>query len=494
MGSVIDTLTVLINGDAKGIEATMKQAVSYATGAVNSINKQEVDWTSIFSRTVSPAIIEGVASMFAFAIEQSLQFQQALNTAGTAAGESSSQIAQTGQSALGLSTQVTSSASDIANAMLQVSSTFGTNTDATNQVVAAMSQLADSGFGNLNDIVSTSMELFKQWGVTTSSQAVSVLTSLMHGAEAAKESIPSLGQQFLELTPSFITAGLKLNDFNTILSGFSAEIQTVGQADATAVFNELAKGANDAGQPMAYLTGGVEAVRKSLKDNGGLSAIQTLASVFSSRWSDDVGMIAAKLGLSQQSISGIITSGRDFPTLATNEKAVATNAQSIADAFSEADTSIKDLMKILNTMKAIAIDVGGIIPFQSLLKTILQDLQGVQDLFVHFNLGNFGKLLSALGIGGTTIGGAAAGGTLGAEIGAIGGPLGALIGGGIGGLIGGVGGALGGASIQNQATTNTNSILFNNNFHLSVPTTQAGTPAAAKTIANQIYQMFQGIL
>lgn len=357
--AVIDTLQVLIEADARGLETTMKKAIDIATGAVGEINKQEVDWTSIFSRSVSPAIISSVASMFAFAIAQSVQFQTAMAQTGTAAGESSQQIAQMSQQALDMSKNVPASAEELAGTMTQVSAIFGTNTAATQEITQAIAELAASGFGSLNDITQVSMDLFRQWGVTTSDEAIQVLTDLMHAAQGTKESIPSIGQQFAAVTPPLIEAGMHLKDFNNILSGFAAQVQTVGPDQAKAVFEAIATGASDASSPMAIFGGGVEKLRSSLRDNGGLDVIQRLSTVFSRQFGDNVGLIAKSFGLTATQVEGLINEGKQLPTIASNQEAIAKSAQDINGAYGESNSTFRQLILDLNQLKAAAIELGG---------------------------------------------------------------------------------------------------------------------------------------
>lgn len=382
MGTVIDTLQIFVEADARGIETTLKKVLATATGTVNQINKQEVDWTSIFTRSVTPAIISGVASMFAFAIAQSVQFQQAMLTTGTAAGESASQIQQTGDAALNLSKTVPASAADIAAAMAQVSAIFGVNTQATKDIVDAMTKLSTAGFGNLNDIVSASMDIFRQWGVTTSDDAVSVLTSLMHGAEGARESIPQLAAQFGQVSPPLIQAGVQLTEFNGILSSFSSEIKNIGAASTLAMFQSIADGASNAASPVAIFGGGVEAIRKSLKDNGGLDVIKKLSDVFSTQFGNNVGLIAKNFGMSATEVEGLINSGRQFPTISKDASEIAKNAQTIGQAFDQSNGVLNKLSILWNHFKADATNVGSLwLPLGSGFVGVLDTMIGSADKF-----------------------------------------------------------------------------------------------------------------
>lgn len=357
--AVIDTLQILVEADAKGIEQVLKKVLTQATGTVNAINKQEVDWTSIFTRSVSPAIIGAIASTFAFAISQSMQFQQAMNQTGTAAGQSALQIGQLSQGALDLSTQVPASAQDIATAMTQMGAIFNDVGDQ-QKVVEAMSQLAASGFGGLNDITKASIDIFKQWGVTTTDDAISVLHSLMHGAEAAKESIPALADQFSSVTPPLIIAGLGLKDFNKVLSTFSATVKNIGTEQAKAMFQSIAEGASDASSPVAIFGGGVEAIRRSLKDNGGLDTIKKLADVMSTKFGDNVGLIAKAFGFSAINTEAFILAGQKMPQLSSDAKNVASSTETIGEAYAKSGSALRELQLLWGEFKADMTNVGSL--------------------------------------------------------------------------------------------------------------------------------------
>lgn len=356
---VIDDLQILISADAKGIENVLKKTVQTVTGTVDSINSEEVDWTSIFTASVSPAIIAGVASTFALAITNAVQFQASLMTAGTAAGDSADQIAQVGQAALATSTQVPASAEDIANAMLQLSSVFSNVNDQQN-VAAAMSELSASGFGDLNDIVNSSIQIFKDFGVTTADQAVTVLTDLMHGAEGAKESIPELVQQFSPFDTAFVSAGAKVGDLNGLIATFAGEVKDVGATNAAQIFQALAVSSNNSVGPMELLGINLTAVRKSLLDDGGLDAIEKTSTTLG-KMGPSAQIIATQLGFSSQAVSSFQENAKKLPQVANDVTGIATNTQTIKSAFDQSDNSLRDFITDWNTLKTQLIPLGDIL-------------------------------------------------------------------------------------------------------------------------------------
>lgn len=359
MTTLLDTLLIKIDGDARGIQSVIKGAITTATGAVNQINKEEVDWTSIFSRSVTPAIIGGIASMFAFAIEQSLSFQQALNTTGTAAGDSSAQIAQLGQQALGLSTVVPASAQDIANAMTQVGTVFGQNSTATQDLVQQMVELSASGFGPLADIVSSSMELFKQFGATTQDQAVTVLTDLMHAAQGANETIPALTAQFGSFADQLPGIDKTVSSFTGLISTFASEVVNLGSAGAEAIFQSLATSSSSAAGPMEILGISFGDIQKSLLTDGGLDALSR-TSILLQNMGPGAALVAQGFGFSANQVSQFQTNASKLPQVAADAKSISGNTETIAGAYDTSSSSLRNLTLLWNAFVKDAIGIGNI--------------------------------------------------------------------------------------------------------------------------------------
>lgn len=346
---VIDDLEILISADAKGIDRVLKSTLQTVMGTVDKINSQEVDWTSIFTASVSPAIIAGVASTFAYAISNAVNFNAALATSGTAAGDSASQIAQVGQAALQASTQVPASAEDMASAMLKLSAIF-TNVNDQQKIAQLMAELAASGFGDLNDIVNSSTQIFKDFGVTTTDEATSVLTDLMHSAEGAKESIPALVDQFSPFDAQLVASGLNVGDFNSILATFSSEIKNVGSANASQIFSALTTALSGTNPALNVLFGSVQNIKKSLVDDGGISAIQMVSSKLA-EMGPSAALVATNLGLSAQQVAIFQENSSKFPKIASDAKDVANNTQSITDAFGQSNTAVNKLKEDWNTVR-----------------------------------------------------------------------------------------------------------------------------------------------
>ncbi len=393
--SVIDNLQILITADSRGIESVLKNTLQKVQGTVNAINKQEVDWTSIFTQSVSPAIISGIASVFAFAISNAVQFQSSLNQLGTAAGDNTSQIGQLSNAALGLSTQVPASAQDIATAMTELSSVFSSTADQ-QAVVQAMAMLAASGFGSLNDITNASIAIFKAWGVTTQEQAITVLTNLMHGAEAAKESIPALAEQFNQFSAPLVEAGANLSSFNGIISVFASEVKNLGTGAAEGIFKALADSSNNAVGPMELLGISLSKVRNSLISDGGLDAI-TKTSQILDKMGPTANLVATGFGFSAQQIAQFDINSKRLPQVATDASTVAKNTQTIGDAWKTSNNDLRILLTTWNTF--VAASITGAADFIKAWTGVVHFLQTVADTIsnVLFNqtVTGIGKIIGS---------------------------------------------------------------------------------------------------
>jgi TP901 family phage tail tape measure protein len=378
---ILDELTILINADARGIDSILKRTLQTVTGTVNKMNAEEVDWTSIFTRAITPAVIGGIASMFAFAVAQSMSFQEAMNTTGTAAGESTDQIAQTGQAALAMSTQTGQSAKDTAAAMMQISAIFGTNTDDTKSVTEAMTELADSGFGSLDDIVKATIPLFKEFGVTTASQAIAMLTSLMHGAQASKESIATLANQFGEFSPALIAAGATVNSFNGLLSDFAGRIQALGATNANAIFQSLAASANSPVGPMELLGKNIATVQSNIVSGNVTGLVDDLSKKLATMGTT-AQIVATNLGLTADQVNQFKITAKQLPAVDTDIKGVSTSTMTIKQAWDQSDSAIREFGKDWNKLvalftaspisgffKGLAEDIGKVIDFVQSLAT-----------------------------------------------------------------------------------------------------------------------------
>lgn len=387
---IIDTLEVLITGDASGIDKVVKQALSIVEGGVDKMNDEEVDWTSIFSRAVSPAIISSVATMFAFAIAQSVQFQAALNQTGAAAGDSSTQIAQVGTAALGVSTVTGQSANDIADAMATVGTVFGKGSQATTDVVQNMSELAQTFGEPLSDVVSSAMALFQQFGITTESTAITALTDLMHGATATNETFSEFTNSFNSISGPLVNAGANVSSLAGLVSNFGGTIQALGLPNAIQEFTLLGQSAKNPVGPMELLGDALGiagtntgAITQAIQSGNLAQLLDNVATGLNN--SGAQGLIVAEgLGLSAIAIDAFTTRAKNLPSVDTDTKNIATDTESIKTAFNDADSALLEFQKDWAKLEALFTSSGIANFFEGMAKDIgnaLTDLQNLVNLW-----------------------------------------------------------------------------------------------------------------
>lgn len=500
--TVIDNLQVLISADSANIETVLKKTLSTVTGVVGQMNKQEVDWTSIFSRAVSPAIIAGVASMFAYSIEQAVEFQEQMTNTGLTVGDTTNQIGALGEATQGIyDTSLGSSQQQIAGAMTQLGTVFGQGSETTTNLTQSMAELAPT-FGALPDIVQASLTVFKQFGATTQTQATQVLTDLMHAAQATGESIPTLVSQFSNFSQQLPASTKNVNSLNQMMSTFAAEIVQLGPEGAENIFKALADSSNSKAGPMEILGQSLQSVDDSLLKNGGLSAIEQLSTQLL-KMGPGAALVASGFKLSAEQVSQFQTNAKNLPQVAANAKQIATNVGTIADVMNtKINTAQGSWELFFHTIKT---DMQS---FGSLFSPVVQKTGQGLNMILNTTTGaisdainSYGGLLAKVtGVPSTVTGSNYSAGN----------PQGALYSQ-LGNLLSGTGVNIGGGGMLNIEDTAVSagsgmlqSLIYAlqtgikqgqytslvNTFHLNVPEGAQGL--TAKMIATQLYNQFQG--
>lgn len=388
-----------MEADIHGIENSMHRALDVVLGTVGNMNKQEVNWEQIFTRTVSPALISGIASMFAFAIAQSLQFNNALAQTATSAGLSTDQMGQLGASSEKVAVTTGQSAQDVQKAMTQLGAIFSDSNDQ-QRIAAVMAQLAASGFGDLSDIVKVSTDIFKQWGVTTSDEAVAVLTELMHGAQGAKESIPALAEQFSRFSAPLHAAGADLNSFNGLISNFAGAIQAGGLENANSQFQVLAKSATSVVGPMELLGFKFHDVQSAIQGGDVLGLLDNTAKKIGAMGASAYLVLPA-FGFVNEEIDSFNQRMKQVGTYDKDVNKITFSLNTVDDTFGQTNTAIREFQKAWEEMKVLSIAAMGAIgkeiekigteisPIVSLIKNIGGAFQAVDKEFMDTTVGKF---------------------------------------------------------------------------------------------------------
>lgn len=229
-----------MEADVTSIEGSMRRAIAVVTGAVQDINKQEVNWTSILTRTVTPAIIGSIAAQFALAIANFTQFQNAAmnlnNVVGPATKGFSGSVADLGDKTFDLANTAGVSLGDATSAFQQFAKA-GLDTTAAYKATIEAAGIARTTGQSLGEVTTELVALFENWGIHTLPQVEDALTGLANaasqgqftfqelvstisdkGAElSGKTDIKNVALQLAALsTQSGMTKTSIIDDFNTI--------------------------------------------------------------------------------------------------------------------------------------------------------------------------------------------------------------------------------------------------------------------------------------
>jgi len=173
-----EKLEILIEANASGLTSQLKTAGQNIVSFVDSMNKNEVNWEQILSRSISPAIITGVASMYALAITQALDFQQATEKAGNVSastlGVSTSQM---NANLLSLAETTQSSIGDTNDAFQLFYSLLGNTKDA-DTATASLKTFANGLNISLGDAVKNVGPVLDNWRVNSVGGVTDALTGM----------------------------------------------------------------------------------------------------------------------------------------------------------------------------------------------------------------------------------------------------------------------------------------------------------------------------
>jgi hypothetical protein len=272
---------------------------------------------------------------------------------------------------------------------------------------------------------------------------------------------------------------------------------------------------------MELLGTSFSAVQKSLIQDGGLTAIQN-TSLALQKMGPGAALIATNFGLSATQVGQFQTNASKLPAVSADAKAIATNTQSIGDAYTQSNTALRALDLLWNTFKADAINAGTIFtPLVTSFANAITDMMGDAGQFFN-DLTNgianvivdvsSGKLTSAFSDVFKTVGSAFQDLVItpAAQVGAaLANATGTTTAGALNSNLQATGVGFSSAALQKIDTQASNSGLtaslisalqtgiksgqyttLNSTFNLNVP--QGSQGLTSKQIAQQLYNMFQG--
>lgn len=342
---VIDTLEILIEADSTGLTTKFNQAYDTITGFVSKMNDQEVDWTSILSKSISPAIITGIASLFAAAITSTLQFNQAIAQQGEAVGLTTGQMQQFGTQSQTIAAQTGQSATDINQAMTALYPVFGQNASAAAATASQIAELSASGFGSIADITQAAIPIMEAWGVTTSDQASTVLTAMLTASQTSGQSFEAIGSSIQQFQTGFIKAGATVAQFSNIVNTFGASVVSSGGiTQATQMFQSLGSAVgqlDQGGIALASISGGVGTLKSLIADGKTQNAMLDIANAVKNM----APYVATAFDVPPTALNGMNEYVKNFSTVQSDLQAITAAGETIQSAFNNSDTALRHLME-----------------------------------------------------------------------------------------------------------------------------------------------------
>lgn len=462
-----NVLTILLEADSTGLTTQLSTAGKNISSFVDKMNSQEVDWTSILSKSISPAIITGIAATFADAIVQYTQFQQSASNLNNVATSSTADFANSANSAGGA---VYSLAEQSGASLGDTTQAFETFSKAGLDSAAAMGATSDAAAiardtgESMTAVVQELSELFSNWGVTTLPQVTAALTGLTNGAENGKfsfdELVSSIATQGANLSKKTDIADLAINlaalstqsglTKGTIIDTFQAIAQQSSQSISS--MNILFKGAaHDISDGPDGLITAFAAINTSIKQYG--PAIATTIAQGTGLMSSDVANFAGTAQASFDKAKIAADTLRDHLT-------------PLQKILEDHESEVAKLGAAWNTF--IDILASWILPpaikgLTALLSDATTSLTSIQNLINGTSTDKLGDLLqTASGVAGATGvlagagAGALAGGTIGSVVPVLGTAIGAVVGGVAGGALayGAEKAGVAGSDGSNQASGN----------------------------------------
>lgn len=478
--SVLEKLEIIFTGDSTQLESSIKTIVGLTTRGVQSINDQSVDWTSILSKSISPAIITGIASMFANAIVQYTRFQAAamnLNDAGTqSTADFANSINSLGGTAYTLAQSAGASLGDTA-AAFETFSKAGLDSGAAMQAVIASNNIALETGQSMGDVVKELTSLFSNWGVTTLPQVNAALDGLTNAVGQGQFGFQDLVSTISDSGPLLKTS----TNISQIAMDLQHMTNEAGQSQSSVqqMFSTFLDGFANTTSNLNIFLGGMTSIKNALGDGGLIPIFEKIT--------DKVGTFGANTGLAAQILGISATTAQIF-------------GQVTDVAYQKAQKASEDALKSMS-------------PWQQVLKDHESDVTKMAKAW-----NNFTTILSELVIPGamkeltsiletwTTLLDALGKGSFFKEIGSIvseGGSalientknagiwdsLKGVVTAGASGFTG-----LDGGNTSNSSSNQSNSSTFasfNNTFNINNP--KGGNGLSANDLVNQLYKQFNGI-
>lgn len=207
MPSVVRNLRFVLTGEDKS-----------ASKALKGLSKNTEDFRSGISKATKVAAV-GLAGVAAAGVKLEAEFSATMNQMAAVAGVPAKGIEELSALAMKMGADTVFSASDAADAMLELAKGGLTAAQIQAGALAATLQLAAAGGLELGAAATFMSNAMNTFGLQAK-DAAKVSAALAGGANASSASVESLGQALAQVGPGAKTAGLSLEETVAVLAAF----------------------------------------------------------------------------------------------------------------------------------------------------------------------------------------------------------------------------------------------------------------------------------
>ena len=363
----IGTLKILIEADSAGLTSQLKRATNSITSFVGSMNKQEVNWTSILSRTISPAIISGIAATFALAIGETLSFQNTMSNVAMSGSQAfSDNLGAAGQSVLGLSTDTGVGMQSMASASAFLSHYIDANSSAFKSFTSEVGAFAYDAGIDYRTLLEQTLPTMKDWGIKADNMSSS-LNDLVSASQVGVVPLDELSSALDKSADGLRKSGVSMKDVAFYLEELST---IVPKDDAVKMISAIGQAAANSLDPMNLLLGGPAWVERTLKAQGMQGVLNGIVSKLG-----EGGITAQQLGIAMGLSPETLKSIKDYSSEITNLKpkvdGVEKSMTSLKAKTEELNTPAKELGKVWNNLKNDLVELATSGPVSKFLEQLL---------------------------------------------------------------------------------------------------------------------------
>lgn len=336
--AVLETLEILIEADRSGLDSQLKRASSSITSFVQQMNRQEVSWTQILSKSITPALIGSIASTFAIAVTQALSFQQQLAAANAQGTQSFADQSESMKGSFyNLGNAVGQTAGDMASSMAMATRAFGDTNGIAEVVAKSAGMLATMGFGSVTDETQLLIDVLRQWNVDSAPKAEQAIDGLF---QASKNGV--IG--FNDLTKTVTEGGSALRN-DTSISDTAAAIQSVASAagmtadDAKTAFKAIADAVQDPLKPSSVLLNSFRDMKTAIDKDGINAAFLAISDFIDQHPRASAQLLGQQMGLTANAVSDFRDVGvQKLKEFMDEEDQAIAKTKTLAESFNQFKT------------------------------------------------------------------------------------------------------------------------------------------------------------